>query len=119
MWNHRDTMRRLLESLMPEYIRAMPAALFRVVSPVLHPIAAAPGQFLAWYDTRDIAVLQETPKGWQVVRRLGHDNPGALAGLMADEAITCVYQRGAAALPRPVPALLRPAPLHIAPLRLA
>jgi hypothetical protein len=97
----------------------MPSALFRVESPVLHPIAAKPGQFIGWYAARDIVVLRETRHGWQVVRRLGFDNAGALGCCEADGAITCVYQRGGVALPRPLPALPRPMPADIGPLRLA
>ena len=65
----------------------MPAALLTVLAPILHPIAARAGDVLAWYPARDIAVLRLKGPRWVVVRALGFDNAGALAVLLADDAI--------------------------------
>lgn len=75
----------------------MPAALLLVESPILHPIAARAGDVLAWYPAADIAVMRRTAPGqWDTVRTLGFDNAGALAGLLADEAIRPVSAADAA-----------------------
>ena len=65
----------------------MLSALLLVHDPILHPIAARPGDVLAWYAATDIAVLRCQRGAWSVVRRLGHDNAGALAGLLALDVI--------------------------------
>jgi hypothetical protein len=83
----------------------MPAALLLVVSPILHPVAARAGEYLAWLPAEDVTVLRRRGAGWRVVRRLGHDNAGAIAGLLADGALTIAYARGAVPMPPGTPAL--------------
>ncbi len=91
----------------------MLGALLLVCSPVLHPIAARAGHYVAWYPGLDLVVLAETSRGWRVVRRLGHDNIGALGGHLLDGALTVVYERGAGQVAPPhVPAHRHPAPPH-------
>lgn len=65
----------------------MPAHLAVVVSPILHPLAARKGDLLAWYPAETIEVLRRVRGRWVIVRGLGFDNAGALAGLLADGAI--------------------------------
>lgn len=97
----------------------MPAALLLVNAPVLHPIAAAAGQYIAWYPAEDVVVLALEGRRWRIVRRLGFDNAGAIGVQLADGALTCVYVRGdASRLPDGVSGLPRPARQQRAPLRL-
>ena len=78
----------------------MSAALIRVVSPILHPIAARAGDVLAWHPARCIRVLRDDGRRCRVVRELPHDNAGALAGLLADEVIVPLDDAEAALLAR-------------------
>lgn len=66
----------------------MPAALLLVNDPILHPIAARAGDLLAWYPAVGINALRQVRGTWHVMRSLPFDNAGALAGLLADGAIT-------------------------------
>lgn len=66
----------------------MPNALILVTAPILHPVAAAAGDVLAWYPAVGINVLRETRHGMQIVRSLPYDNAGALGVLLCDGAIT-------------------------------
>lgn len=59
-----------------------------VTAPILHPIAAASGHYVAWYPGRSIAVLREVDGAWQTVRRLPFDNAGALAAHLIDGTLT-------------------------------
>jgi hypothetical protein len=86
----------------------MPAALARVLSPLLHPIAARSGDVIAWYPARDIAVARRVCGSWVCVRRLGHDNAGALAGLLADGIISPLSDADARILRSQLPVLSPP-----------
>jgi hypothetical protein len=89
------------------------------MSPILHPIAAAAGQYIGWYPAEDVVVLARDGPRWRVVRRLGFDNIGAVGVHLADGALTCVYVRGeGSALPAGVSGLPRPAQPRTPPLRL-
>jgi hypothetical protein len=66
----------------------MPAALLLVNDPIMHPIAARSGDLLAWYPDITIEVLRRGRGQWVVIRGLGVDNKGALAGLLADGVIS-------------------------------
>jgi hypothetical protein len=88
----------------------MPAALILVLSPILHPIAARAGDVLAWYPARSIVALRNVNGRWRAIRRLPFDNAGALAGLMADEAIQPFSDEDAALLHPLFPIPLRPRP---------
>jgi hypothetical protein len=96
----------------------MTGALFLVNDPVLHPIRAARGEYLAWLPARDIVVLRRGRTQWTVVRRLGFDNAGALGALEADGLISCAYERGGVSLPVQLPPLPRLTLPPAAPLRL-
>ncbi len=97
----------------------MPAALLLVNSPVLHPIAAAAGQYIAWFPAEDLVVLALDGQRWRIVRRLGFDNVGALGVQLEDGALTCVFVRGdGSPLPAGVSGLRRQAPSNTEPLRL-
>lgn len=65
----------------------MLTGLLIVVDPILHPVPARSGDILAWYAARGITVFRRVGSVWRVVRKLSHDNAGALAALMADGAI--------------------------------
>jgi hypothetical protein len=95
----------------------MPATLFEVVSPILHPIAAKAGHALAWFPGVSIVVLRETPAGWEAVRRLPFDNAGALAGLMADGAIAPFSDAQAAVIRQLLPRYVQPRPAQPTPAR--
>jgi hypothetical protein len=69
-------------------------SIFRVLSPIVHPVAAAAGQYIAWYPGQDLVVLRPTRSGYRIKRRLGFDNAGALGMQLENGAITCVYERG-------------------------
>ena len=66
----------------------MPAARWLVRSPILPPIAARPGDVLAWFPARGISVVRRQGRGWTSVRALPFANAGALAGLLAEETVT-------------------------------
>lgn len=86
----------------------MASALFFVVDPILHPLRAKPGQYVAWVPTQDVVVMERHADCWRVVRRLGFDNAGAIGSLHCDGALILVYHRGSIALPlrlRPLPDL--------------
>lgn len=74
----------------------MPHALLLVKSPVIHPIAARPGDLLAWYPTKGINVMREKHGQWHMVRSLPFDNAGALGVLLCDETVTPFSEQDAA-----------------------
>lgn len=87
----------------------MPAALLLVVSPILHPIAAAAGQFILWEAGVDLLVLEKTRLGWRIVRRLGYDNGGAMGVHLVDGALSVAYRYdGVSAPPEHLPILPNP-----------
>lgn len=85
----------------------MPAAVLRVDRPIMHPVPAATGQFIVWYPGQDLVVFARTMRGVRLVRRLGHDNAGALGVQLHDGALTCVFEQGQGA---PLPAELSALP---------
>lgn len=83
-----------------------------VNAPILHPIAARAGDVLAWYPATDIAVARLVHGRWVCVRRLGFDNAGALAGLLADDVIAPLSDADAALLRHQLAAPSRPESRH-------
>jgi hypothetical protein len=65
----------------------MPYGLYRVVSPILHPLPAAVGDVVGWYPARDVVVMRRRRGRIQIVRRLGFANDGALGVQICDGAM--------------------------------
>ena len=77
----------------------MTQALFRVNAPIVHPIAADHGQYLAWYQGRDVVVMRRDSPAWTVVRRLDCDSAEAVCALHVQGVLTLVYVCGALSAP--------------------
>lgn len=77
----------------------MTQALFRVNAPIVHPIVADDGQYLAWYQGRDVVVMCRDAPAWTVVRRLDADSAEAVCALHLQGVLTLVYVCGALSSP--------------------
>lgn len=85
----------------------MTQALFRVNTPLAHPIVADAGEFLAWYQGRDVVVVRREAPGWSIVRRLDRDSAEAVCALHVLGTLTLVYVCGSLPAPaRPMLGLL-------------
>ena len=81
----------------------MLTGLFIVVSPILHPLAAAVGDVIGWYPARDIVVMRRRRGRITILRRLGFPNDGALGVQLCDGALSPFSPRDEALVRQLIP----------------
>ena len=79
--------------------------LYRVVSPVLHPLPAAVGDVVGWYPAQDVVVMRRQRGRIVVVRRLGFANDGALGSQICDGAMVPFSEHDEALIRQAMPQL--------------
>ena len=68
------------------------ATLFRVITPLLSPLAARSGDYLAWFPAGRCSVVRKTPRGWFGVRGRRESNHAELLRLQSDGAVESVHE---------------------------